>query len=367
MAAETLSIRYFYVEKALEMMATAVLSVNLAEEAGSTKLVPRSYAALGVVVSLMKRFSLAEDYLARGVRGARELNDPSAICATLLNTALYHSGNGRLAEGERHCREAHQLIYTVDDPRHQGMADSALGHAAFYQGRLEEALSHYTNLRKNAVARNNNQYAIWGLFASARSHLYLGQFDESLALLLEAASGLEKTPELQSEVICYGLLALTYLRLGKRDLARATADKELACIKRSKPVGYPALDGYVACAETYLELWLEQPTKKAPAELTQSIAALRAFANTLPIANPACLWVEGRLAFALGQTEKATGLLRESAALAQTFGMPLNEAQALYHLSKLPLPTPIQEQHRSDAKKIFSRLGASYYSDLLRA
>jgi tetratricopeptide (TPR) repeat protein len=356
-AASLLTGRYFFSDHAAGMLGSALLGVNLAESAGSDSDVPRSYIPLGLFAGLLGVEPLARRYFAKSLRGAEARHDPTERAFHLVGVSAYESSFGRWRVANESIERAVSLLEDVDavDPFVREVVSTQLGHVEHFLGRYETAIDAYRQVLSSARARGNGQTTNWGLFSIGRSLLPLGRSHEALPLLEEAWAGLEQQSEIQSEVICLGLLALARLRAGDRRAALDHADATLRRIDRARSVGFPAAEGYSGAIEVYLDAMRARPAERASLE-ARAHAAVRAFrrlARLLPAATPLYRWRAGQLALARHQLRRARREYRAALELAARQGLPRETALAHWALAQLPqLASAEREQHRQDALRI---------------
>jgi tetratricopeptide (TPR) repeat protein len=322
-AAALITHRYYYIGDSVAMITASLLSVNLAERAQLAWQVPHSYSWLGYIVGLLRQHALARDYFARAHEGAERRNEPSELAFALTVEAVYHVGFGHYAEAEKCTSRALELCDGASDPQMLELTLTTLGHVEFYTGRVAEALGRYQALLASAEARNNRQHITWALFAQARSFLALGRTEDAAPLLEDARRALVEAPELDSEIICLGLLALARWRLGEVEGAHRLADEALSRIERSRPIGFSTVDGYDAAAEVFLALG-------QLARARRSVAALKKLARLFPMVAPIALLREGEVLLHDGHNWRGRRALRRSLELAERLGMP-REAERAQH------------------------------------
>ncbi|MGZ5968127.1 MAG: serine/threonine-protein kinase, partial [Polyangiales bacterium] len=248
-AASEITHRYFYGDDALAMLSAALMSMNLAERASVEKQVPRAYTLVGFVAGMVGGERLATTYFGRARAGAEAGHDTPEHAFALAVESVHRAGQGRWGEAERAVVRADQVLAGVHDPFMRELLLTQRAHVEFYSGRVVEARDRFEVLLREARARGNEQHATWALFSIARSHVALGNWDEALPLLEEARSALAKKPELQSEIICQGLLAHVLARKGRYVEAARTVDVTRSCIARARPTSFAALDGYLGALE----------------------------------------------------------------------------------------------------------------------
>jgi serine/threonine protein kinase/tetratricopeptide (TPR) repeat protein len=323
-AAGLITHRYYYVGDSIAMITASLKSVNLAEQADLGWQVPHSYSWLGYVVGLLRRHALARDYFERARRGAERRHQPSEMAFALTVEAVCDIGFGRFGQAERQLTRALEL--SGGDPQMRELTLTTLGHVEFYTGRVARALDRYRALGESARARHNQQHVIWSLFAQGRSLLALGQVGEAAPLFEEARRSLTARPELDSEIICLGLLALARLKQGDEAAARELALETQARIERSRPIGFSTVDGYDAAAEVFLALGMADRAARVA-------GSLRSLARLFPMVQPAALLRSGQAALLSGDS-RGRRQIDKSAARARELGMPRDLERAESALSK---------------------------------
>jgi tetratricopeptide (TPR) repeat protein len=326
-AAALITHRYYYIGDSIAMITASLLSVNLAEAAELGWQVPHSYSWLGYIVGLLRQHGLASDYFALAHEGAERRHEPSELAFALTVEAVYHVGFARYREGEGCARRALELVDRGSDPQMLELTLTVLGHIEFYTGRVAEALGRFQALYASATARNNRQHATWALFAQARSLIALERYEDATPLLEDARRALQDKPELDSEIICLGLLALARLKLGEIQGAHRLADETLLRIERSRPIGFSTVDGYDAAAEVFLALG------RGP-EARRTALALQKLARLFPMAAPVAELRAGEVALGDGQGWRGRRALNKSLQLARKLGMPREAARAVRALQR---------------------------------
>ena len=356
-AADVLVHHYFYVDDLVAMVGSALVAARGAERGGDAAAAARSWMVLASLFGLLRLHGAAERNFARGQRAATRGDDRSEQAYCLATRAVYHANFGDFAAAEAAVERAERCLEGVDDPFQREIVLTMRGHVAHFTGRYGEASRAYRAVLDSARCRHNDQRTAWGLFSLSRTALVQGRVGEARAQLEEADALLRRAPELQSEVICTGLLALARLQCGDepgaRDAARAASDR----IERSRPSGFPAVAGYAALAETWRAL-ARGDAALGVAE-RRHLRAFRRFARYFPMAAPACGLAEARLLAARGARRRARVRLARSLARARAFRMPLEEAQALLGLAWLaPAGSALREGCRREADAILARIEA---------
>jgi tRNA A-37 threonylcarbamoyl transferase component Bud32/tetratricopeptide (TPR) repeat protein len=349
---------YFYVDNAPALLASALRAVNLAERGGVPEFVPRGYVGVAYLCGMLRCHRLAARYFRTAHAGAAMLNDRGEAAYCLAAESVYHGTFGDWAAAEAAVREGEERLRGVVDPFLHEMVLTTMGHVEYFTGCFSRALERYEAVLRSARARHNMQTTAWGLFSMARSLVALGRFAEARPLLEEASTILDGRPELQSEIICLGLLAVVRLRLGDDVAARSLADQVLERIRRARPAGYPAVVGYAAVVDVYRTL---EPQGRS---VERAERALRSFARVLPMAGPVALLRRGELARERGRVRLACRALRRSLTLATRFRMPLDEALAHLALADVG-PAERRGAHLRDARERFAAMDCAYHLGLV--
>jgi tetratricopeptide (TPR) repeat protein len=314
------------------MVGASLLSVNLAERVSIGWQVPRSYSWLGYVVGLLRQHNLAGRYFARAHEGAERLDDPSEMAFALTVKAVYHIGFAHWEPAEESIKRA--LALSESDVQLHELALTVLGHIEFFTGRFEDSRRRYVELLASARARQNDQHTTWALFSIGRALCAMERFEEARPLLEDARERLQKKSELDSEIICLGLLALTHLRRGEAALARKLAEETLACVRRSRPGGFAVLGGYDAAIEVLLTLWergaaggrVDESLVRGALDM---LGALTKLTRLFPLAGPANAFHAGRVERLRGHERQARRKFGEGARLADALGMPHERRRAI--------------------------------------
>ncbi|HZS42060.1 MAG TPA: protein kinase [Polyangia bacterium] len=362
-ASGLLSHRYFYLDDAVKMLSSALVSVNLADRVGVNP--PHASALMGVLASMVRRRQLAARYFERARAAALTNRDQSERALALTLECVAHANFGRWSEAAHAAKRAAEGLHPSHDPVVYEIVQTTLGHVEYFTGQFESARRRYAVVLDSARARNHQQHVTWALFSAGRSLNALGRFTEALPLLSQACRDLEARPERQSEIICYGLLALASVRVGRREDARRFADETLARIGSSPPSGFPPLEGHAAIGDVYWELLAGAAREDERAALRERLARVRRatcnFALLFPVAWPVAWLLLGREASLAGRARLAGFCWRRSLRAAERFEMPRQRAEA--HLALAALARPGSEERRAQARQahaLFALLDADY-------
>jgi eukaryotic-like serine/threonine-protein kinase len=317
-AAGLLASVHYFTGQWLSMFATLVLGTNLAESANHGAEVIGAFARLGYVSGVAHSKRLAATFFGKSMRLARSRDDMPALALALYLHALHDLGQGRFAAVEETGTQALQLLEQVGDAQAGAITRTIVGHAMFFQGRLEETAQWYGELHESARRRANHQHMGWGLALQARSLILLGRAAQAAPLLEEARLLLAPLADRLSIVMCEGLLASAYLASGRLDDARRVA-ATLTPRLRGAPMPLAAcIHGYTGSAAVALALWRSGGTPDGEGRRAARLATRRLwrFARMFPLARPAALAMSAAFAAQEGDGDRAArlcGLARQKA------------------------------------------------------
>jgi hypothetical protein len=332
-AASAITHRYFYGDDALAMLSAALLSVNLAERAAVEKHVSRAYSLVGFVTGVLGGERLATTYFGRARAGAEAHHDPVEHAFALAVESVHRAGLAQWTAAERAVDRADEVLSGVHDPFMGELLLTQRAHVEFYSGRVIEARERFERLLREARARGNEQHVTWALFSIARSDVALERWDDAQPLLEEARAALARKPELQSEIICQGLLAHVLARKGQHAEAARLVEITRSCIARARPTSFAALDGYLGALEAALFL---SDRGLAPLSSVEAlVGALGKLSRAFAMARSTTLRFEGELALRKRNLRVARRKLEEALRLARRSGMPRDEAAAREALARL--------------------------------
>jgi hypothetical protein len=172
----------------------------------------------------------------------------------------------------------------------------------------------------------------------ARSLRRMNRLDEAHELLLEATAGLEITPELQSEIICAGVLSAVLLERGDPKGAETAALAAERAIARAKPTSFVAMEGYATAALTLIRLATGATGERRRALLAAARRVMRAhqsLALLFPMVRATLEFVRATLALALEEPARARSAFKRAHELAERFGMKADARDAAHHLRGL--------------------------------
>ncbi len=355
LAASRLTYRYYHAGENLAMVAMTLRAVDLADRADPSAKVAHPYQQLGYLAGLFRFPRIAERYFERSHQRAVDTNDPANVGVTRYTRGVYLIGAERVAEAQRLCEEAVELLRQIDNPQEIECALAVLAHAEHYLGRFGEALARTQELYESARARNNVMHEAWGAYTMARELLALGILDDAVLMLAHAEPLARESGDKASLVILVGLRALAEARRGEHAVARIAIDRWIDMTRGSTPTVYSLGHGYAAVAEAALDLY---ERSRDPADLLRArktIAHTWRYAALFPVGRAAAFALEARGQRLRGRIRLATVFARS--ALDRAAAAPLPYEAALAH-RELAACGVTDVAHAAEAAAILARLGA---------
>jgi eukaryotic-like serine/threonine-protein kinase len=361
LAAMRLAECYYWRYDPFRMTATALLSTNLAERAGSDEKVLRLYGQLGSIAGFGGLDSLARAYFRRGQGEGEKVKDPSAAAFGLIVESMYQASFARWGQAALKAEEAQRVLVRLGDKGEQELSEVLLGHVDYFTGHFESSLERFTRVLESARKRGHFQHEVWSLYTLARSLLALGRGDEAMPLLRESAERLKDKHDPLSHIITHGLLSTVYRERGEWEWARDAADRVMALARRFPPMLFTEGQGYEGAASTYLALWERERVPGAPPpavaeEAREACARLAAFARRFTLARPMALRFRGRLLGLSGHPWRARRAFKRGVKLAQALGLPYEEALGGWELGRVASGAE-REAALTRAHEGFLRLG----------
>ena len=336
-------------------------TLNVAEAIPTSQPLARGYAMMAVILAATPMRAVGTAWSERALGLAEALNAPSTIayCLSRAGVTLIHEA--RWGRAEELLQRGIALCKLIGDKRQLEECQAILGNGLFYRSAFEESRQAWRDVLRSATERNDPQIVCWGRLGQAVCLLRMGRFAEALATLDEAMPWVDAHVASADVLWAYGLLALARLRVGRREEARAAADKALAEMRAAQPVVYwmqPSLAGVV---EVYNALAAEAKGAERAALLAagqEAAQVLQVFSWMFPFARPAALLQRGQRELILGKESKAVRTWHRGVAVARELGMRYEEAQLLRSVADHD-PAADRNAVRAQAASIFEALGAA--------
>lgn len=360
---------FFYNSEIPSTIYCSLCTLNLAERAGPSAELARSYANLAIVAGLVRLRKLGDVYAESAVETAALAGDTVTRARVLSRVGLYACGIGRWEQAEQCLTESMQISEQIGDYRQWGEAAALYMNMLHLTARYQEGIDLCHQLAQRSARTGDVQQQMWSSNYQAQSVLRLHRVEEAHALLREAEELIEHHVSLiTSRIINHGLLGLVNLRRGNNYDALAYASLASREIAESRsPNVFSLFEGYASTAEVHITLWATgadlNVNLKSDAE--RACKNMFLFARRFPIGQPRALLLQGIVEALNGSQSKAHEHWQKSLDLARHYRMPYDEGLALYQLS-----SQAEGSQKTDSLKqaieIFERIQADYDLQLAR-
>jgi class 3 adenylate cyclase/tetratricopeptide (TPR) repeat protein len=348
-----------YQEDALGCLDSGLRELNTAEPLGPTAELGRAYAVLAVVLGSVPLHRVARAWCRRALDAADAIGQPVARAYVLSRVAVYDLDVGHLAVAVERLEQAIEITRTVDDRRLREEAMSILAKVLYYGGQLRRARRVWEEVGLSSRHSGSEQTYAWSLFGRAANLLRLGSAAEALPLLDESMSWVTAKATASEEVWVYGLAALTHLRLGDHDKARAIADRILPLVV-ARPVAYWTQQSNAAVAEVYLRLW-ERGDDDARRPAERAVRACRAFARIFPFGRAQALLWRGCFLHLAGEPAKARKAWEHCIDASEALSMPYERGRTHFEMGRvLPREAADRRRHLEKALALLEPIGAMW-------
>jgi tetratricopeptide (TPR) repeat protein len=376
--------RVHYLNNAkLPCLHAALRSLNLAEAAGPSVELARSYANACVVFGLMGLRGTAEAHARRAGEAARVVNQLACSAYVCEVTGMYWYGVADWGQAREALGRAAELAESIGDVRRWDEVLVPLAMISYHHGDFRASAAIPVRLLASARRRGILQVQSWALSWRLASLLPQGLKDATVAeqaaeavtaleALLARCAGRPDKLVRADQVLAYGILAQSHWRRGEIHLALRAAENGAAVSAGCEPISHYVLGGYVGLLEVYTGLWETALRGQHGAAIPPSpgrwekicgslCRSLWAFARMHPVGRPqAWLWY-GRCAWLRGKRRRARRAWMKGLAAAERLGMPHDQALAHFEIGRHAGPgDPNGRGHLARAREGFSRLGADH-------
>ncbi len=321
----------FFENDALQIVASALWSINLAERASHLMEAARNYSGLGWVFGLAGLHKVADGYFDRAHATGAAQKDYAGLIFSLTSEAVYRIGRGQWKRAAKVLADCDAPLDVLKDPQARELVETLRGHPDYFAGRFDEAISRHRFVLDSARQRENRQHEAWSLYCAARSALELERYAEAIEDLETAAGLLDDVPDLMSEVTCYGLLASARCRVQDLQGATRAARRAEEAIGSRAPTVFLMLHGYEGIVEVALaRLAAAPPAERGArdAEFRRALRRLSGATRTFPVGAPRVARWRARYFELLGDAGRARRWASREAELAKELGVPIAASRA---------------------------------------
>ena len=368
---ERLGLLYFIQNNTVMMLYSPLASLNLAEEIGPSPELSIAYSYLTSAAGLIPMHGLAQLYERLTLNTAEQVNNPLITARVLMAASVYSSGTSRLEETAERLQLAIASFEQGGVWEWWGVSMEMLTRVKYYQGEFERSSELAERLYKIAKQQNNKVHQSWSLTSRMENHLLLADRGDILMLASELEDLVRQTNETGPRQKFYGVSALVHMQNGDWEKADESAKKLLEIISAERPTSFGLLTGYIAAADTYLDLLEREALPDLGYIKRQAALAcklLTQFTQILPLGEPAKLRAHGLLAWLSGTPDKARKLWTQGLSRARELHIPLEEALVNYELGRhLAADDPQRLVHLERARELFRQMSVGYYNSRLQA
>ena len=338
--------------------------LNLAERSGFLYGMIRGSTFIGVGLTFVGRFRLAEGYHRRAMALAGQSEDPRLVGTATYGAALHEVIRGRLDAAFGHVAEAIEANRAAGDLREWGAASLMVGQSLAWSGRFAEALQRGAELAR--VGRDASDP-----FLEAAGEMVQGLAHKGIGDLEEASDHLRRSVDLGAKgsnyyvgLVSGGELAQCYLRAG--DLERAAIAIEAA--EKLRPLYLsPGGNAFIPLVHAEAERFLLAAERSSGPERDQWLRQAGPAAwdgvkriKFFRLAGPEAMLLQGRFEWLSGRTSTAHDWWQKSAQEAVRLGTRYDEGLAHAEIGSRLSERPELET----AAAIFAEIGAR--RDLVR-
>jgi class 3 adenylate cyclase/tetratricopeptide (TPR) repeat protein len=375
-AYEGLTESYYLENLPLHTVAAGVKSLNLAELAGPSPELARSYASFGALMGFVPLHGLAESYSQRALRTAEGADNVAALAWVSMIRGIYESGIGKWDSASALFHNVVQINTRLGDERHAGDGTQLLASMAYFQGNFGESLQLVGGLYGSAVRRNDRRVQAEALRWKAHNLLALGKLQELSACVdeLQKLRSAGTSGDVFNQTDVYALLAASHVRRGQRQKALDTVEEATQRAVKMANTSSELILERATIAETYLRIWEMQIAESAssgPGSADSAVVlrcrqgarkackALGSLSRIFPIGSPFALLWSGLCRYLEGNSAKANAAWARSLAAAKELQMSYAEGLAEFEIGQhLRGRDSDRKAHLERASDIFRRVGA---------
>jgi tetratricopeptide (TPR) repeat protein len=357
---------YYLRDASLPCLHSALRGLNLAELAGPSPELARSYATVGAIVGFVPLPRMAEAYCRRALDTAREAGDVSAAVWTALTVGAYKLGVAAWDEAETLFDVVTSESERLGDARRWDDGIQFLTDLHLLRGRFETSLDLAERLYRSASQRNDPRGQASAVYRRVLCLLALARDDEISRGIEEILTLRWNVGTVHGDLPVRTLLGLGALRTGDTATAERVALEAAAMLETL----VPAYHGYVFDAAGTVDVLLQLAERQDAAGeagaartrgLRSAFGALRRLARVFPIGRPWLALLQGRAERLRGRPEAALRLWRTTVALGERLEMPYPAALAHLELAAfLSSADPARDTHCRSARQLLTRLGAAH-------
>jgi class 3 adenylate cyclase/predicted ATPase len=361
---------YYFAQDRLHLLNSALHSLNLSQKAQSAPEMARTYALVCSVLSILRAHHLADIYQGLALQTAARVNHLLSQARVFSRTGLHNIGIGNFRRAIHLLDQAAEISERLRDYRQWGESAALRAWTSYLVGDFEDCRVRYERVFLMAKQVGNIQYRNWGQWGQAHSLLRLNRLKEAHHALAYVIQQLESQEYSGAQVLAYGMMALVCMHLKDWVHMLEYGKRIVLTEKRSARFSIADFEGYASVAEVFLTLWQNNTNTGILSQINYSMeeckmAAQRAvksterYAHIYKLAQPRTHYLRGWLTALEGKPQAAIHIWKNGLQIAQTLGMPYEEARLHEILSRhLAAEDPESQTHHNTARQMFEDLNA---------
>jgi hypothetical protein len=346
------------------VLLAGLYTLNLAESAGESRELARSYGSMCAVAGLVPLHRLARAYARMAEAARKRAADPAADLWVGMMAGVYGRQVADWEGAQRELEAGMELARELGEWRHWQEMSGILADTHLFRGEFERARRLWAEAREVAARTGDAQARAWVMLGPADARLGRGGPGHAAEVIALLRRMLDDVGErfADERMWALGLLAHAYLRNGEAMLAREAAEQAQEMIESRRAMLAYTVDSYVGTAAVFLDLWARHPGDRDVARRARrACRALRRFARVCPFAWPRAWRCEGRARWLAGRRKAARRAWTRSLEAAQQYAMPYDEGLAHLEIGRhLPAGDPAREAHLEHARRRLGELVAEY-------
>lgn len=341
----------------------ALRALNLAEGAGPSPELARSYATMCVVSTPIAW--LAQEYSKRARRIAEGIDDLAARAWVSEFVGIHALGVGSWDTSLEKLGEAVEITRRNGDWRRCEESLAELARVHYLMGDFALGEARFGEQWDIARRHGHDQAQVWARHGQATTILRQGRLEEAAALIEQSPAVLDENARTADAILGFGLLAASRLSLGAWEGAQQAAEQALRRILSTLPIANFNHEGYASTAQVYLALCERQreAAGRVPPVLKHQAAgachALRLFAWMFPNARPREWLCWGKLNWISDDPIDANWSWRRGLEVAEKLKMPFERGLLHYEMGRhADRADPTRDFHLKQAHELFRQVGA---------
>lgn len=352
----------YFTNDTLRLAHGTLASLNRAERAAALPEIVNASGGLALGLAAVGMLKWASFYRDRSINLAITVGSPSAqgFAELLACVQSFHIGDWDRMGVHGACGA--KIWKTLGDRYRYQCCLVLDGYRLLATGHYERADRALRVFGEQAEEIDSAQVRAWALAARALLDLLLGR-SPALALARLATATADGSLHPAERLLCDGIAAAAHLEAKDYPAALRSAEDGLAHVVQGSPAMAGALLFSVPCIAEVLLVLADQAT--AVGRTRDDLLALskvacesaQRFAARNRICQPRAALLRGHLAAARGYTRQPRACYREALVVAQSLGLPLEQAMSHLALSTMPGTAHDRDEHRKQAAAILQRLG----------